>query len=48
MSLVGDMSVVNSAINNVKDDGRMTYLAERLQRDDLESELGNVDLGVGL
>ena len=35
--LVGDMSVVSSAINNVRDDGRMTYLAERLQRHDLES-----------
>ena len=46
--LVGDMSVVSSAINNVKDDGRMTYLAERLQREDLESGLGDVDLGNGL
>ena len=46
--LVGDMSVVNSAINNVKDDGRMTYLAERLQRGDLESGSGDVELGDGL
>ena len=37
--LVGDMSVVNSAINNVKDDGRMTYLAERLQREDLHESI---------
>ncbi|MEK0325651.1 MAG: AAA family ATPase [Nitrosopumilus sp.] len=48
--LVGDMNVVTKAIKNNKEDGRMTYLKERLQRSDMDStnEFAISDLGDGI